>query len=727
MAADHGTSAPRRLVRPRRPRPARTAALAPVRHRPRRRRRAPWPSSPVVAIYLAARHGYRAPAPRRGCPPGRSRSSAPTWRCSRCCCRCPRCAGRTTPSPTTTARTPGSRSASRCCSASGSSTPTRSSGAACTSACTRATAALLILTVGGMHLAMVIGAMVFLLLTAFRTLGGQFSSSNRRGRGSPPACSGTSPSPSTACSGTRSTSRSRSARTSCSPLARSSSTARCRSRSWRPSSTPSPRPTMPWAWRRSPGAATLGYKGRVGDHVGYGILVAAGGVVLFLGGVASAIRDGDPEAHRAGRRPDDVPRRSRCRRHLLLARPRGLRRGHHRPRRGREVALLHPRPDHPRPRGRRVDRAGLVRPGHRRRRSPTAPRATGMLNPIEIPVHRAIGIALFVLSISRVLLAHPRGRQLLRVRWRAGSWSSYRHPAQRPAPAGRSVVTTLLVLGAVIIIAGGVAGLVHGQRRIEREKHGPAPLPPQGSEHRSRQRARRPLHRGDPMTHRRRRRPCRRRPVHRARALAAWSWPAWPSPSAGARTTPSRTRSSPRATTPAPSSTWCCRCSPSPAWCSSSWSAAPLLIAAKYRVPSDAEFADEDMPPQIHGNSKLEIGWTVLPSLILLASASPRSWRVHARQGAAAVQNPRVEVVGAAVVVGVPLRRQPRRQVQRDHHRQRDGDPRGHRHRPAPVPATSPTASGSPSSTASATSCRATRPSSTSRPTTPASTTASAP
>jgi len=42
-------------------------------------------------------------------------------------------------------------------------------------------AALLILIAGGMHLAMVIGALVFLLLTAFRTLGGQFSSSNREG------------------------------------------------------------------------------------------------------------------------------------------------------------------------------------------------------------------------------------------------------------------------------------------------------------------------------------------------------------------------------------------------------------------------------------------------------------------------------------------------------------------------------------------------------------------
>ena len=42
-------------------------------------------------------------------------------------------------------------------------------------------AALLIFTAGGMHLAMVMGALIFLVLTAFRTLGGQFSSTNREG------------------------------------------------------------------------------------------------------------------------------------------------------------------------------------------------------------------------------------------------------------------------------------------------------------------------------------------------------------------------------------------------------------------------------------------------------------------------------------------------------------------------------------------------------------------
>ena len=43
-----------------------------------------------------------------------------------------------------------------------------------------------------------------------------------------------------------------------------------------------------------------------------------------------------------------------------------------------------------------------------------------------------------------------------------------------------------------------------------------------------------------------------------------------------------------------------------------------LFFAAKYRVGNDEEwFDDSDMPPQIHGNFRMELGWTVLPAIIL--------------------------------------------------------------------------------------------------------------
>ena len=44
------------------------------------------------------------------------------------------------------------------------------------------------------------------------------------------------------------------------------------------------------------GALTGGYKGPVGDHFGYTVLVAYAGLALLLGAVLSAVRDGDPES-----------------------------------------------------------------------------------------------------------------------------------------------------------------------------------------------------------------------------------------------------------------------------------------------------------------------------------------------------------------------------------------------------------------------------------------------
>ena len=41
---------------------------------------------------------------------------------------------------------------------------------------------------------------------------------------------------------------------------------------------------------------SLGYKGGVGDHFGYGILVTASAVSFFLGVVVTATRDAEAEA-----------------------------------------------------------------------------------------------------------------------------------------------------------------------------------------------------------------------------------------------------------------------------------------------------------------------------------------------------------------------------------------------------------------------------------------------
>jgi hypothetical protein len=55
------------------------------------------------------------------------------------------------------------------------------------------------------------------------------------------------------------------------------------------------------------GPLTLGYKGSVGDHLGYGILVSGAVVSLFLGFVATAVRDADAEAVAQVAGTDTVP------------------------------------------------------------------------------------------------------------------------------------------------------------------------------------------------------------------------------------------------------------------------------------------------------------------------------------------------------------------------------------------------------------------------------------
>ena len=55
------------------------------------------------------------------------------------------------------------------------------------------------------------------------------------------------------------------------------------------------------------GAITLGYKGRVGDHFGYSVLITFAFCSLFLGLVFVALRDADPEAEAQLLGTDTVP------------------------------------------------------------------------------------------------------------------------------------------------------------------------------------------------------------------------------------------------------------------------------------------------------------------------------------------------------------------------------------------------------------------------------------
>ena len=75
-----------------------------------------------------------------------------------------------------------------------------------------------------------------------------------------------------------------------------------------------------------------------------------------------------------------------------------------------------------------------------------------------------------------------------------------------------------------------------------------------------------------------------------------------------------------------------------------------LFLAWRYRKRKDD---DDSLPPQLHGNFKLEIGWTILPALLLagVGAASVLTLLDLEEEPPDAMQ---VTVVGPAVVVGVP-------------------------------------------------------------------------
>ena len=55
------------------------------------------------------------------------------------------------------------------------------------------------------------------------------------------------------------------------------------------------------------GPLTMGYKGGVGDHFGYGLLIAAGFISLFMGAVSLAVRDADALAEAQVADTETVP------------------------------------------------------------------------------------------------------------------------------------------------------------------------------------------------------------------------------------------------------------------------------------------------------------------------------------------------------------------------------------------------------------------------------------
>ena len=217
------------------------------------------------------------------------------------------------------------------------------------------------------------------------------------------------------------------------------------------------------------GGLTGGFYGGVGDHTGYVVFVSAAAVALFVGGMVVAFRDADPEAQRAVAQADELPET-------------------HSPRHASYWPILGA-----------VAAAcavlGLVSSSLlflfgvvlgivvllEWMVASWADRATGdedvnrrirnrLMNPIEIPLFGAIGVAVLVLSVSRVLLAvSETGAPIVAITLAVvilGAASIYAVAPQ----AGRTLVAVLCLLGGLGVIAGGIIGAAEGSRTYDKEK-----------------------------------------------------------------------------------------------------------------------------------------------------------------------------------------------------------------------------------------------------------------
>jgi hypothetical protein len=104
-----------------------------------------------------------------------------------------------------------------------------------------------------------------------------------------------------------------------------------------------------------------------------------------------------------------------------------------------------------------------------------------MMFPIEIPLAAVIGILVFVLSVSRVLLALPKaGSNAIGIGAATLIFLGGLLLAYRPR-LGRNVVAGLLVVGALAVVTGGIVSGAVGERDFE--KHTEEHDEPAGEEH----------------------------------------------------------------------------------------------------------------------------------------------------------------------------------------------------------------------------------------------------
>ena len=217
------------------------------------------------------------------------------------------------------------------------------------------------------------------------------------------------------------------------------------------------------------GVISLGYKGTVGDQFGYSILIGLFGSSLFLGCAASAFRDADPDAEAQLLQLDTVPETSA---------PQGVSYWPVLAAFGATTVLIGFVVGAP------LVVFGAIAVGvatfewaakawsERATGDPAVNRAirNRVLYPVEIPLLAVVGIAVLVLSISRVLLALPKTGSyivfggvptlILLVGW---------FVTTKPK-VNRNLVTVLVLLAGVAVLAGGIVGAAVGPRKSEKKE-----------------------------------------------------------------------------------------------------------------------------------------------------------------------------------------------------------------------------------------------------------------
>lgn len=226
------------------------------------------------------------------------------------------------------------------------------------------------------------------------------------------------------------------------------------------------------------GPLTFGWKGWVGDHVGYSVLMGFAAVMAALGGFSTAFRDGSADVLVAmdGRDPATAT-------NPPVLTPVGLSYWPMAGAFGVAVSVV----------GLAVDTTlfwvgvvllAIVMVSWTVRA--WAERATGdqganrelrhdLMDPLEVPVLSVLTLAVIVLCISRLLLAIPQEVAVYMIIMAAIIVFVMAFILAGRPELTRSVVIAVLLVGGVVIIAAGIAGGVAGEQTGEEHGAGIAP------------------------------------------------------------------------------------------------------------------------------------------------------------------------------------------------------------------------------------------------------------